>query len=264
MLLGRFDAFKQAKSSFEELFVEDAHAKPNSGEVDRQQIQGKIQVSNLSYSINPAESATLKQLSFVINPGEKVGIVGRSGSGKSTLMRCLANVHAADDGQVLFDGISVAAYPAAVRMRCIAYKPQDPFLFDGTLASNIFIDNMVSTTVYQTALGVSCVDDLISSGQLRLDQVVKSPGNLSGGQRQMLALARAVACMPSVMLLDEPTTGIDQVTEQKIIERLIAFATNRTLVVATHSPALLRHMDRIIVINDGKIIADGPRAQILQ
>jgi ATP-binding cassette subfamily B protein/ATP-binding cassette subfamily C protein LapB len=179
-------------------------------------------------------------------------------------MRCLANVHAADTGQVLLDGISVGAYPASVRMRCVAYKPQDPFLFDGTLASNIFVDTMVSTGIYQTALGVSCVDDLIASGQLRLDQVVRSPGNLSGGQRQMIALARAVATMPNVLLLDEPTTGIDQMTENRIIERLIAFAKNRTLVVATHSPNLLRHMDRIIVINDGKIVADGPRAQILQ
>jgi ATP-binding cassette subfamily B protein/ATP-binding cassette subfamily C protein LapB len=118
--------------------------------------------------------------------------------------------------------------------------------------------------VYQTALAVSCVDELIASGQVRLDQVVKAPGNLSGGQRQMLALARAVAAMPNVMLLDEPTTGIDQATESRIVERLMAFAANRTLVIATHSHVLLRRMDRIIVINDGRIIADGPRAQILQ
>jgi ATP-binding cassette subfamily B protein/ATP-binding cassette subfamily C protein LapB len=263
-LVGRFDAFRQAKASFEELFVESDKPTGDSAEVDRQQIVGKIQVSDLSFAINPAEQATLKHMSFVINPGEKVGIVGRSGSGKSTLLRCLANVHTADTGQVLMDGIAVGAYPAAVRMRCIAYKPQDPFLFDGTLASNIFVDNMVSTGVYQTALGVSCVDDLITGGQLRMDQVIKSPGNLSGGQRQMLALARAIATMPSVMLLDEPTTGIDQMTENRIIERLIAFSANRTLVVATHSPSLLRHMDRIIVVEGGKIIADGPRAQILQ
>ncbi|WP_076591641.1 peptidase domain-containing ABC transporter [Herminiimonas arsenitoxidans] len=263
LVVGRIDAFKQARASFEELFVEGPNAK-TTNEVDRQQIQGKIQVSNLSFSIKPSEPAMLKQISFVINPGEKVGLVGRSGSGKSTLLRCLAGVHHADDGQVLMDGISVNAYPEAVRMRSIAYKPQDPFLFDGTLASNIFVDNTISTGIYQTVLHVSCLDDLLGGGQLRLDQMITAPGNLSGGQRQMVALARAVAGMPSVLLLDEPTTGIDQVTENKIIERLVAFAANRTLVVATHSPVLLRQMDRIIVINDGKIVADGPRAQILQ
>ncbi|WP_417456457.1 ATP-binding cassette domain-containing protein [Herminiimonas aquatilis] len=206
----------------------------------------------------------LKQLNFAINPGEKVGIVGHSGSGKSTLLRCLAGVHKPDTGQVLYDGIAVNAYPDEVRMRCISYKPQDPFLFDGTVASNIFVDNRVSTNIYQAALAVSCLEDLIANGQLRMDQIIRAPGNLSGGQRQMIALARAIACIPNVLLLDEPTTGIDQMTEGRIVERLIAFAGNRTLIVATHSPVLLRQMDRIIVINDGKIVADGPRAQILQ
>lgn len=263
MVLGRIDAFKQARTSFEELFVEASNANATN-EVDRQQIDGKIQVSNLSFSIKPNEPAMLKQISFVINPGEKVGLVGRSGSGKSTLLRCLAGVHAPDAGQVLMDGISVAAYPQEVRMRAIAYKPQDPFLFDGTLATNIFVDNSISSSIYQTALHVSCMDELLAGGQLRLDQMLVAPGNLSGGQRQMVALARAVATVPNVLLLDEPTTGIDQATENKIIERLVAFVAGRTLVVATHSPVLLKQMDRIIVINDGKIVADGPRAKILQ
>ncbi|RQO33313.1 bacteriocin ABC transporter permease [Herminiimonas sp. KBW02] len=263
MVLGRIDAFKQARTSFEELFVDAPNANPTN-EVDRQQIEGKIQVANLGFSIKPGEPAMLKQISFVINPGEKVGLVGRSGSGKSTLLRCLAGVHAPDVGQVLMDGISVAAYPQDVRMRSIAYKPQDPFLFDGTLASNIFVDNTISTSIYQTALHVSCMDELLAGGQLRLDQLLVAPGNLSGGQRQMVALARAIASTPNVLLLDEPTTGIDQGTENKIIERLVAFAATRTLVVATHSPVLLKQMDRIIVIHDGKIVADGPRAQILQ
>lgn len=263
MVLGRLDAFKQARTAFEELFVESPDA-PATNEVDRQQIDGKIQVANLSFSIKPNEPAMLKQISFVINQGEKVGIVGRSGSGKSTLLRCLAGVHAPDAGQVLMDGISVAAYPQEVRMRSIAYKPQDSFLFDGTLATNIFVDNSISSAIYQTALHVSCMDELLAGGQLRLDQMLVAPGNLSGGQRQMVALARAIATVPNVLLLDEPTTGIDQATENKIIERLLAFVAGRTLVVATHSPVLLKQMDRIIVINDGKIVADGPRAQILQ
>ncbi len=263
MVLGRLDAFKQARTAFEELFVESPDA-PATNEVDRQQIDGKIQVANLSFSIKPNEPAMLKQISFVINQGEKVGIVGRSGSGKSTLLRCLAGVHVPDAGQVLMDGISVAAYPQEVRMRSIAYKPQDPFLFDGTLATNIFVDNSISSAISQTALHVSCMDELLAGGQLRLDQMLVAPGNLSGGQRQMVALARAIATVPNVLLLDEPTTGIDQATENKIIERLLAFVAGRTLVVATHSPVLLKQMDRIIVINDGKIVADGPRAQILQ
>lgn len=264
MVMTRLDAFKQARTAFEELFVERIHQDDAFGQVERQHINGRIQVSNLVYSVRPGDPPMLKQISFAINPGEKVGIVGRSGSGKSTLLRCLSGVYSADAGQVLYDGIALAAYPDAVRMHAIAYKPQDPFLFDGTLASNIFSQDVISTNVYQAALAVSCLDELIVGGQLRLDQIVTAPGNLSGGQRQMIALARAVACVPSVMLLDEPTTGIDQVTEARIVERLMAFVEKRTLVVATHSPVLLRKMDRIIVIEDGKIVRDAPRAEVLQ
>ncbi|GGI16504.1 peptidase domain-containing ABC transporter [Oxalicibacterium faecigallinarum] len=263
-VMTRLDAFKQARAAFEDLFFESIHKDEAFGKVERQQIEGRIQVAKLAYSVRPGEPPMLKQLSFAINPGEKVGIVGRSGSGKSTLLRCLAGVYSADTGQVLYDGIALGAYPDAVRMHAIAYKPQEPFLFDGTLAANIFAQDMISTNVYQAALAVSCLDELIVGGQLRLDQIVTAPGNLSGGQRQMIALARAVACVPNVMLLDEPTTGIDQITEARIVERLMNFAEKRTLVVATHSPVLLRKMDRIIVIEDGKIVTDGPREQVLK
>jgi ATP-binding cassette subfamily B protein/ATP-binding cassette subfamily C protein LapB len=119
-------------------------------------------------------------------------------------------------------------------------------------------------SLYEAALGVSGLDELIARGELRLDQMLKAPGNLSGGQRQMVALARTVAANPRILLLDEPTTGIDQATEARIIERLMAFSAQRTLLVATHSPALLRRMDRIIVIDGGRIVADGPTAQVLQ
>ncbi|WP_293778278.1 ATP-binding cassette domain-containing protein [uncultured Oxalicibacterium sp.] len=260
----RIDAFRQAKTAFESLFVGTSDIDSASGEVERERIDGRIQVNGLAYSVRPGEPAMLKQLSFAIQPGEKVGIVGRSGSGKSTLLRCLAGVYRADAGHVLYDGVALAAYPDAVRMRAIGYKPQEPFLFDGTLASNIFAEDMISTRVYQTALAVSGMDELIAGGSLRLDQLVTAPGNLSGGQRQMVALARTIAGMPNVLLLDEPTTGIDQASEARIVDRLLQFSENRTLIVATHSPLLLRRMDRIIVLDDGKIITDGPRAQILQ
>jgi ATP-binding cassette subfamily B protein/ATP-binding cassette subfamily C protein LapB len=227
-------------------------------------MRGLIQVGNLMLHLDKKETPTLKHVSLTIQPGEKVGIVGRSGSGKSTLLRALAGLHKPEEGHVLVDGVAVSAYAAEVRMRNIGFKPQEPFVFDGTLAANIFIGDRVPGQVYEAALGVSGLDELIARGELRLDQMLKAPGNLSGGQRQMVALARVVASVPRILLLDEPTTGIDQQTEARIIERMIAFSAGRTLVVATHSPALLRHVDRIIVIDGGSIVADGPREQILQ
>lgn len=264
MVLGRMDALRRARTAFEELFDDASDQAP--ADVLREEMQGLIQVIQLSLHVDTNERPALDQVSLTIRPGEKVGIVGRSGSGKTTLLRALAGLHRieAGQGQVLIDGVAVTAYAAPVRKRCIGYKPQEPFLFDGSVAANIFIGDRVDSGVYETALAVSGVDELIARGELRLDQALKAPGNLSGGQRQMVALARTVAGMPAVMLLDEPTTGIDLATETRIIEKLTAYAAQRTLVVATHSTALLKQMDRIVVLSDGKIIADGPSAQMLQ
>jgi len=265
MVLGRMEMFKRARAAFEEMF-DDTGPEQAIADVLRQDMHGLIQVVNLTLHLDKNEKPALDNVSLAIQPGEKVGIVGRSGSGKTTLMRALAGLHKvnAGKGQVLIDGVAVAAYAAPVRMRCIGYKPQEPFLFDGSLAANIFVGDRVDSNEYEAALAVSGVDDLIARGELRLDQMLKAPGNLSGGQRQMVALARVVAGMPTVMLLDEPTTGIDLSTETRIIEKLMTYSAQRTLVVATHSTALLRRMDRIIVLNDGKVVADGPSAAILQ
>ncbi|MFL9923774.1 ATP-binding cassette domain-containing protein [Herbaspirillum lusitanum] len=262
LLLGRIDMFKRARAEFDDIFDDE----PEQAIVDvmRQDMGGLIQVGNLMLHLDKKEKPTLQNVSLTIRPGEKVGIVGRSGSGKSTLLRALAGLHRPEEGHVLIDGVAVTAYAAPVRMRCIGFKPQEPFVFDGSLAANIFIGDRVPGNVYEAALAVSGLSDLIARGELRLDQVLKAPGNLSGGQRQMVALARTIAAMPRIMLLDEPTTGIDQGTEARIIEHLIAFSAQRTLVVATHSPALLKHMDRIIAIDGGKIVADGPRDQVLK
>jgi ABC-type bacteriocin/lantibiotic exporter with double-glycine peptidase domain len=261
-VLTRIDSFKKARRSFEKMFLTE-HDAPQV-QVNRQQIAGRIQIANLRFRFDAERPEILQGISLNINPGEKVGLVGRSGSGKSTLLRCLAGVHRPDAGQALIDGLSVEAFTMDVRCRYIGYKPQDAFLFEGTLESNIFIDGNVPAQVRDAALAISGLDESIAKGQLRLDQAVSAASTLSGGQRQMVALARAVATLPSVLLLDEPTSGIDQATEGRILQHLMAFSRNRTLVIATHSPALLQHMDRIIVIDGGKIIADGPRGNILQ
>lgn len=260
--LARIEMFRRARADFDALF--DEQQASGGADVLRQEMRGLIQVGNLSLHLDKKEKPTLNQVSLTIQPGEKVGIVGRSGSGKSTLLRALAGLHHAEQGHVLIDGVAVTAYAPEVRMRNLGFKPQEPFVFDGTLAANIFAEERVLGSLYEAALGVSGLDELIARGELRMDQMLKAPGNLSGGQRQMVALARVVAVAPRLLLLDEPTTGIDQQTEARIIERLVAFSAQRTLVVATHSQALLRHVDRIIVIDGGRIVADGPRAQMLQ
>lgn len=257
VFLSRIEMFRRARAEFDAVFAQQAEVEQM--DVLREQMRGLIQVSHLTLNLDRDERPVLSQVSLTIQPGEKVGIVGRSGSGKSSLLRALAGVHAPDAGRVLIDGVAVQAYTPDMRARCIGYKPQDPFLFDGTIGSNIFAGDRIPGNVYEAALTVSGLDELIARGDLRIDQAVKAPGSLSGGQRQMVALARAVAVTPPIMLLDEPTTGVDQAAEARIIENLMRFSAGRTLVVATHSAGLLQRMDRIIVIDGGKIVADGPR-----
>jgi ATP-binding cassette subfamily B protein/ATP-binding cassette subfamily C protein LapB len=191
-LLGRIEMFRRARAEFDQLFEEQEQTP--TADVLRQEMRGLIQVGNLLLHLDQKENATLKNISLTIQPGEKVGLVGRSGSGKSTLLRALAGLHKPDEGHVLIDGVAVTAYAPEVRMRCIGFKPQEPFLFDGTVAANIFVGDRVPGQVYEAALAVSSLDDLIARGELRLDQAIKAPGNLSGGQRQMVALARVIAC----------------------------------------------------------------------
>ena len=217
------------------------------------------EVGNLLLHLDRKETPTLKHVSLTVQPGEKVGIVGRSGSGKSTLLRALAGLHHPDEGHVLIDGVAVTAYAPEVRMRCIGFKPQEPFLFDGTVAANIFVGDRVPGQVYEAALAVSSLDDLIARGELRLDQVIKAPGNLSGGQRQLAGLAQAVVRDPRLLLLDEPTSALDLKHQIEVMRLLRDLAgEGRIVVVVLHDITLAaRWADEVVLLDRGALHSAG-------
>jgi ABC-type bacteriocin/lantibiotic exporter with double-glycine peptidase domain len=211
----------------------------------------------------------LNELNLTIQPGERVGLLGRPGSGKSTLLRILAGAIQPTHGEVRVDHARLHGIAVQDRVTWLAFKPQEAPLMAGTLESNILLNlpEDVSPQARMDALAhavyMSALDIDLASGALRLDLAVEEYGaNLSGGQRQKVALARALATRPRLLLLDEPTTGLDTETEKTIVERLAALS-DVTLIMVTHSAAALAITQRLVVLEHGQLLADGPTAKLL-
>ncbi|WP_175948756.1 peptidase domain-containing ABC transporter [Burkholderia pyrrocinia] len=263
LLLERFDLFRRTRKEFDEVVA--ASSDEMQARLPERAVRGEIRLADVHFSFPAGRNAALVGINLTIGPGERVGLVGRNGSGKSTLLRCLAGVVDPTAGRVTLDGATLTAYPADWRATWISYKPQEPLLYEGTLDFNLRADGTVAEAeAVARAMWVTGVDQMLARPGFTLDSHIAPGGaNLSGGQRQAVALARALATSPTLLLLDEPTVGLDQDAEQGIIERLMQYCEGRTLVVSTHSLALLRQMDRLIVIQDGRVLVDGPRDQVL-
>ena len=262
VLLGRYELFKKARDEF----IQSVEAESQTAQyMPPRQLHGVIGVDGLSFHFPGRSDHALNEMSLKIGPGEKVGVLGRNGSGKSTLLRCIAGVLLPQKGHVHVDGVTIQNFDPKWRAEWLSYKPQDALLFEGTLEENLRgSDYNEDVTNLHTALYIAGIADEIARGEMMLDKAILSGGlNLSGGQRQAVALARALLPNPKILILDEPTAGLDQGTEKMIIERLLAQSEHRTLIIATHSIELLQRLDRIIVIEKGRIVADGPTKEII-
>ena len=262
-VLGRYELFQKARQEFVEVVQVETEQK--SAFLPPRNLQGLIGIDGLSFHFPHRSDNALHDVSLKINPGEKIGILGRNGSGKSTLLRCIAGVLLPQSGQVTVDGANIHAFDPEWRANWLSYKPQEALLFEGTLEDNLRGgDCSAEVSNLHTALAISGLADEIARGEMTLDKIILSGGyNLSGGQRQAVALARALLTNPSILLLDEPTAGLDNAAEKLIIERLLAGCVQKTLIVATHSLELLQRLDRIIVVEKGRIVADGPTHKII-
>lgn len=210
----------------------------------------------------------LRGLKLTIQPGEKVAILGRIGSGKSTLLRLAAGLYTASEGNVFIDDMDMRQVDPADLRAQISLLGQQPRLFFGTLRDNLDVasaDRLVSDAALMAALRRFGLDKLVQAHPLALDLPIGEDGHgLSGGQRQMVSLARLTLREPRVVLLDEPTSGLDDMTERLALQALSAWAQDRTLVVATHRPRVLQFVDRVIVLEHGQVVMDGPRDAVLQ
>ncbi len=233
--------------------------------LSRPGLQGQIQFENVTFKYPGEEVAVLKDVSFNIKPGEKVAIIGRIGSGKSTIEKIILGLYDVDEGSVRVDGIDIRQLDPADLRRNIGYVAQDIDLFYGTVRDNVTIGTTVSDADILQAADLSGTINFINSHPLGFDMPVGERGaSLSGGQRQAVALARAVVGKPPILVLDEPTSSMDNSSEEAVKRKLQTFIEDKTLVLVTHRASLLEMVDRIIVMDNGNVVANGPKQQVIE
>jgi len=234
--------------------------------VERPQLRGEIEFRNVKFAYPGRGDAALDGLSFRIAPGERVALIGRVGSGKSTIQRLIMGLYQPTDGAVLLDGIDLRQLDPADVRRNVGCVSQDVTLFYGTLRENIALGlPYADDSAILAAAEVAGLNELVNRHPRGFDMPVGERGeSLSGGQRQSVGLARAVLHQAPLLLLDEPTSAMDFSTEAQITQRISAFAQDKTVVLVTHRTSMLAMVTRVIVIDGGKIVADGPRDRIME
>jgi ATP-binding cassette, subfamily C, bacterial LapB len=260
----------QARQAFDALKpVLEAPQEREAGHafVAKDTIKGALALERVSFAYDEDSAKAVDAVSLTVKPGERVAILGTIGSGKSTLLKLFPALIVPDAGQVMVDGTAVNHLDPAVLRRHIAHVPQDAVLFRGSLRQNILIHAPRARDAdLIEAISVSGAAEWITRLPRGLDSVIGERGQgLSGGQRQSIALARALVTQPKVLLLDEPTGAMDGRSETGLLSRLAAYVgRNRaTLVIVTHRPAVLDITDRIIVMERGCKTHDGPKADVL-
>ncbi|MCG9058976.1 type I secretion system permease/ATPase [Laribacter hongkongensis] len=232
----------------------------------RTHFKGEIEFRDVSFNYPASPLPSLDNVSFRIRAGERVAIIGRVGSGKSTLQKLILGLFRPTGGSIRVDGIDTNQIDPAELRRNIGYVPQDVVLFYGSLRDNIA---MGSPHVHDASVAAAAdqagLTGFVNSHPQGFDMIIGERGDtLSGGQRKAVAIARALLNSPPILLLDEPTSNMDHSTERQIYQTLESVLPGRTLVLVTHHNALLSLVDRLIVIDQGRIVADGPKAQVMQ
>ncbi len=228
-------------------------------------VGGEIVFDNVGFAYPGSKLVSLYQANFTIRPGERVAIIGRAGSGKSTIARLVLGLYEPQEGRVRIDGLDLAQLDVAELRQQVCYFPQNLHLFRGTLRDNLLMANPSATDgdIVQ-AIEVSGAYRLVRRHPLGLDLPVGERGELlSGGQRQAIGLARALMREGRIAIFDDPTSEMDATSENWVKDRLSKWLKDRTFILITHRPSMLELVDRVIVVDDSRIIADGPKDKIL-
>jgi ATP-binding cassette subfamily C protein LapB len=230
--------------------------------ISRPKLDGQLRFDNVSFAYPDQTNDALRDVSFIIEPGEKVAILGRIGSGKSTIARLMLGLYQPRAGAVLVDGIDIRQIDPGDLRRNMGSVLQDVWLFTGSIRENIAIGAMrPRDSDILEAARISGVEDFVKRHPAGYDLMLAERGEgLSGGQKQAITLARALVGRPPILLMDEPTSSMDVQNEAAVIARLKTELADRTLVIVTHRTSLLDLVDRVIVIDQGRVAADGPKS----
>ena len=263
-LLSKYKEFKEALESLNKFWhIPLETQKPI--DIGIKKLQGEIEFNQVSFTYSGAKTPSLNNATFKIKPGEKIGFIGPTGAGKSTVLRLLTGLDTPSSGSIFIDGHEInTIHPVELRDN-IGIMPQEPFLFDGTLKENIEIGRNIGKDMLIKLLAMTGLEELVKrSGEGENFQVGEGGSRLSVGQRHLVGLARSLINDPSILILDEPTTGMDVGLEREMIHHLKPIVADKTLILITHRFAALDLVDRVMVINNGRIIADGARDDILR
>ncbi|MGK9172018.1 type I secretion system permease/ATPase [Yokenella regensburgei] len=264
-LITRYQRARMTKSTIDRMMGLEQEVAEGDVPLKRETLSGAIELRDVTFIYPGNQYASLSNVSLTIGAGEKVGIIGRSGSGKSSLAKLLVGFYQPDSGSVLIDGIDARQIDVHDLRHNIGYAPQDIHLFSGTLRENLlygasYVDDETMLRV-ATLTGVHDFARRHPSGYNM--QVGERGMSLSGGQRQAVTLARALLLDPPVLLMDEPTSSMDNTSEELIKKALAPVISNKTLLMVTHRASLLSLVDRLIIVDNGKIIADGPKESVM-
>jgi ATP-binding cassette, subfamily C, bacterial LapB len=265
-LLTRYHTATSALAALNRIMDAPVEREPGRTFVSRPRLEGRIEFRGVTFRYPGQEVDALRECSFVIAHGERVGVIGRMGSGKSTLAKLLIGLHQPQAGNVLVDGLDARQVDPADLRRNIGYMPQNVVLFAGTVRENLMV-GMPATddAAMLRAAQLVGLDEHVNRHPKGFDMSVGERGDaLSGGQKQAVALVRALLADPPVLLLDEPTAAMDTGSEEQLKKRLSGVLEGRTLIVVTHRESMLTLVDKLIVMDGGRVVAMGPKAAVLQ
>ena len=265
-LLSNYEQTRTAYSSLDDIMNMPVERPENKSYVQHSTIEGKIEFKDVCFTYPNHEKEILKNISFIIYPGEHVAIIGRVGSGKTTIEKLLMGLYQPTSGSILIDNIDINQIDPANLRKNITYVPQDITLLRGTLRDNIVYKMPhASDDEILAASYLGTVDQFVNTHPKGFDMEIDEQGaSLSGGQKQSVAIARAFIHPTPIIILDEPSNAMDSTTEALLIKRLSTKIKGTTTLTVTHKTSLLALCDRIILLDDGKIVQDGKKKDVVK
>lgn len=265
-LLSNYQQMKTALNALNDLMGKEVERPENKNFLRRPVFKGALEFKNVTFAYPEETNQALSGINLRIEARERVGIIGQVGSGKSTFSKLVLGLYEPTEGAVFVDGIDIQQIDPADLRHNISYVPQDVTLFSGTVRENIVFKAPHSDDeAILEAVKTGNVNAFTDRHPMGLDLFVGERGaNLSGGQRQSVAVARAMLTDSPIVMLDEPTNSMDFTTESRVIQNLKKATEGKTTIVITHKPSILAIVDRLIVMDNGKIVMDGPKNEVLQ
>lgn len=265
-LMTRYHQSVQALSTLHNIMQLPVERPPNKSFVHRPIIRGEVEFRNVTFSYPGQQTPALSNVSFKIGVGERVGLIGRIGSGKSTVEKLVLALYKPSSGSILIDGVDINQIDPATLRKNIGYVPQDVVLFYGTVKENIlFSAPYAEDAAMLRAAEIAGVTEFVHPAAQGFDLRIGERGEgLSGGQRQTVAMARALLLDPPILIMDEPTNALDNRSEENFKAKLDKVLAGKTFMLVTHRASLLTLVPRLIVLDNGRIVADGPKEQVMQ